>query len=74
MRRMNRQIMGYSTEDDNEDEVDNGDLGGGSGGQLEVMSGRLSLVHRESTTLPFSIIDKHWHWVTTLDLSHNRIS
>ena len=41
--------------------------------KMELSSGRLTVAYAELTNLPFHIVDRHWHWVTMLDLSHNNI-
>ena len=39
----------------------------------DPFSGRLSVVDSAFSTLPPHLIDKHWNWVTILDLSRNHI-
>ncbi len=39
----------------------------------DVASGRLTVADRQLKTVPFGIIDRHWHWVTTLDVGGNKI-
>ena len=39
----------------------------------DPMSGRLSAIDSALSTLPPHLIDKHWQWVTVLDLSRNHI-
>ena len=39
----------------------------------DPLSGRLSVVDSALASLPCQLIDRHWHWVTTLDLSRNHI-
>ena len=39
----------------------------------DPFTGRLSVVDAALASLPCQLIDKHWHWVTTLDLSRNQI-
>eukprot|EP00095_Tigriopus_kingsejongensis_P004751 maker-scaffold510_size151595-snap-gene-0.33 protein:Tk04751 transcript:maker-scaffold510_size151595-snap-gene-0.33-mRNA-1 annotation:"predicted protein" len=39
----------------------------------DLSCGRLILAHNRLHTVPFGIIDRHWQWVTTLDLSNNNI-
>ena len=39
----------------------------------DPMCGRLSCVDAAISSLPWHLIDKHWTWVTTLDLSRNHI-
>ena len=41
--------------------------------KIDLKSGRLTVVFGELTKLPFHIVDRHWQWVTILDLSHNKI-
>ena len=40
---------------------------------LDMNSGRLTAAHCNLTTLPYHVVDNHWQWVVTLDLSNNRI-
>ncbi len=41
---------------------------------IEPPHGRLSLAHSGlESGPPGGVIDRNWHWVTTLDLSHNSI-
>ena len=39
----------------------------------DPLTGRLSVVDAALSSLPCNLIDKHWQWVTTLDLSRNHI-
>ena len=39
----------------------------------DPLTGHLSVVDAAISTLPCHLIDKHWQWVTTLDLSRNHI-
>lgn len=39
----------------------------------DPMTGRLSAVDAAFSSLPCHLIDKHWQWVTVLDLSRNNI-
>ena len=38
-----------------------------------LLIGRLSVVDAALSSLPCHLIDKHWQWVTTLDVSRNHI-
>jgi CRISPR/Cas system CMR subunit Cmr4 (Cas7 group RAMP superfamily) len=39
----------------------------------DPLSGRLSAVDAALASMPCQLIDRHWQWVTTLDLSRNHI-
>ena len=55
--------IGTNSEEDEEEQRWNED----------PFSGRLSVVDSAFSTLPPHLIDKHWNWVTILDLSRNHI-
>ena len=40
---------------------------------LDMDNGRLSAAHGKLNTLPYHVIDKHWQWVTSLDMSNNQV-
>ncbi len=61
-----------------EDAVDGGFDGGLDGSHddylVDPRNGVLSMAHRGLVAgPPHQVVDRNWHWVTALDLSHNRI-
>lgn len=41
--------------------------------RIDMADGKLTAGHGGLPTLPYHIIDKHWQWVSYLDLSYNCI-
>ncbi len=61
-----------------EDAVDGGFDGGLDGSHddylVDPRNGVLSMAHRGlEAGPPHQVVDRNWHWVSALDLSHNRI-